>query len=145
MWHSEGAAGLSSIELSIWELFLRGGSRQGGNSIWYCVNGMPQKETLDRAAYTCMLVSYRRLSSQFQFSLSGVTLLYLSQWGGQTRRAERGMGVNILEDERNRIALLQWSLYGLIYRPIDWYIDPVYDSLIVLEFANPIFDFFMVR
>ncbi len=25
--------------------------------------------------------------------------------GGQTRRAERGMGVNILEDERNRIAL----------------------------------------
>ncbi len=28
--------------------------------------------------------------------------------GGQTRRAERGMGgVNILEDERNRIALLQ--------------------------------------
>ncbi len=29
-----------------------------------------------------------------------------------TRRAERGMGVNILEDERNRIALLQWSRYG---------------------------------
>jgi hypothetical protein len=27
--------------------------------------------------------------------------------GGHTRRAERGMGVNILEDERNRIALLQ--------------------------------------
>jgi len=26
--------------------------------------------------------------------------------GGQTRRAERGMGVNILEDERNRIDLL---------------------------------------
>jgi hypothetical protein len=37
---------------------------------------MPQKDTLDRAAYTCMLVSYRRLSSQFQFSLSGVTLVY---------------------------------------------------------------------
>ncbi len=48
-------------------------------SMWYCVNGMPQKETLDRAAYTCMLVSYRRLSPQFQFSLSGVTLVYLSQ------------------------------------------------------------------
>jgi hypothetical protein len=34
--------------------------------------------------------------------------------GVHTRRAERGMGgggVNILEDERNRIALLQWSLY----------------------------------
>jgi hypothetical protein len=41
---------------------------------------MPQKDTLDRAAYTCMLVSYRRLSPQFQFSLSGVTLVYLSQW-----------------------------------------------------------------
>jgi hypothetical protein len=26
--------------------------------------------------------------------------------GGQTRRAERGVGVNILEDERQRIALL---------------------------------------
>jgi hypothetical protein len=36
----------------------------------------PQKDTLDRTAYTCMLVSYRRLSSQFQFSLSGVTLVY---------------------------------------------------------------------
>ncbi len=41
---------------------------------------MPQKDTLERAAYTCMLLSYRRLSSQFQFSLSGVTLVYLSQW-----------------------------------------------------------------
>ncbi len=41
---------------------------------------MPQKDTLDRAAYTCMLVSYRRLSPQFQFSLSGVTLVYLYQW-----------------------------------------------------------------
>ncbi len=37
---------------------------------------MPQKETLDRAAYTCILVSYRHLSPQFQFSLSGVTLVY---------------------------------------------------------------------
>jgi hypothetical protein len=27
--------------------------------------------------------------------------------GGHTRRAERGWGVNILEDERHRIALLQ--------------------------------------
>ncbi len=66
-------------ELSIWEFFLRGVCRQGGNSIWYCVNGMPQKDTLDRAAYTCLLVSYRRLSPQLQFSLSGVTLVYLSQ------------------------------------------------------------------
>jgi hypothetical protein len=41
---------------------------------------MPQKDTLDRVVYTCMLVSYRRLSPQFQFSLSGVTQVYLSQW-----------------------------------------------------------------
>ncbi len=42
---------------------------------------MPQKETLDRAAYTCMLVSYRRLPPQFQFSLSGVTLVYCISMG----------------------------------------------------------------
>jgi hypothetical protein len=41
---------------------------------------MPQKETLDKAAYTCLLVSYRRLSAQFQLSLSAETLGYLSQW-----------------------------------------------------------------
>jgi hypothetical protein len=29
---------------------------------------------------SCLLVSYRRLSAQFQFSLSAVTLGYLSQW-----------------------------------------------------------------
>ncbi len=71
-WHDEGAAGLSCTctELSIWEFpFLRGTCQQGGNSIWYCVNGMHQKDTLDSAAYTCILVSYQRLSPQFQFSL----------------------------------------------------------------------------
>jgi hypothetical protein len=41
---------------------------------------MPQKETLDKAAYTCLLVSYGRLLAQFQFSLSADTLGYLSQW-----------------------------------------------------------------
>jgi hypothetical protein len=41
---------------------------------------MSQRDTLDSAAYTCMLVSYRRLPPQFKFSLSGVTLMYLSQW-----------------------------------------------------------------
>ncbi len=52
---------------------------------------MPQKDTLDRAAYTCMLVSYRRLLSEFQFSLSGVTLVYLSQWSKSTsQRLEQG-------------------------------------------------------
>ncbi len=34
--------------------------------------------------------------------------------GGYTLAGRRGGGgVNILEDERNRIALLQWSLYGV--------------------------------
>jgi hypothetical protein len=48
---------------------------------------MPQKETLDRAAYTCMLVSYRRLPPQFQFSLSGVTLVYcISMCGIEGKR-----------------------------------------------------------
>ncbi len=63
---------------------MRGGCQQGMNSIWYCVNGIPQKEALDKAAYTCLLLSYRRLSAQFQFSLSADTLGYLSQcaWGG---------------------------------------------------------------
>jgi hypothetical protein len=43
---------------------------------------------VDIAAYTCMLVSYRRLSPQFQFSLSSVTLVYLSQWS-QFRRGDK--------------------------------------------------------
>ncbi len=55
-WHGEGAAMLSCTELSIWEFpFLRGACWQGGNSIWYCMNGMPQKYTLDNIPYTTML------------------------------------------------------------------------------------------
>jgi hypothetical protein len=72
---------------------------------------MPQKDTLDRAAYTCMLVSYQRLSAQFQFSLSGVTLVYLSQWlmcspfqgdGGLPRRGapRQGKGVHSKQSSR---------------------------------------------
>jgi hypothetical protein len=40
----------------------------------------PRKETLDSLRTLSWFVSYRRLSSQFQFSLSAVTLEYLSQW-----------------------------------------------------------------
>jgi hypothetical protein len=40
----------------------------------------PQKATLDSLRTLSRFVSYRRLSSQFQFSLSLVTLEYLSQW-----------------------------------------------------------------
>ncbi len=43
---------------------------------------MPQKDTLDRAAYTCMLVSYRCLSAQFEFSMFADTLgFYLNGRG----------------------------------------------------------------
>ncbi len=40
----------------------------------------PQKATLETLSTLSWFVSYRRLSSQFQFSLSLVTLEYLSQW-----------------------------------------------------------------
>ncbi len=40
----------------------------------------PQNATLDSKRTLSLFVSYRRLSSQFQFSLSAVTLGYLSQW-----------------------------------------------------------------
>ncbi len=75
---TEGAAGLFFTELSIWEFsFLRGSCRQGGivyDIVWM---GDPR-----RTPWTVLRtpVSYRRLSSQFQFSLSAVTLVYLSQW-----------------------------------------------------------------
>ncbi len=40
----------------------------------------PQNATLDSKRTLSRFVSNRRLSSQFQFSLSAVTLGYLSQW-----------------------------------------------------------------
>ncbi len=74
-WHGEGAAGLSCTELSIWEFrFLRGVCWQGGNSIWYCLNGMPRRKPWKMCVHLYASVSYRRLSPQFKFSLSGVTL-----------------------------------------------------------------------
>ncbi len=54
---------LCCTELSIWEfLFWGGGCRQWGNSIWYCVNGMPQKDTLEML---CTPVCFRILSMSF--------------------------------------------------------------------------------
>ncbi len=71
-WHGEGAAGLSCPELSIWEFpSLRGTCRQGWNSIWYCVKGMPQKDTLDDVAYTCLL-SYPIVVSHLTFNIFSV-------------------------------------------------------------------------
>ncbi len=49
----------------------------------------PQNATLDSKRTLSWFVSFRRLSSQFQFSLSIVTLEYLSQWLNQ-REKERG-------------------------------------------------------
>jgi hypothetical protein len=40
----------------------------------------PQNATLDSKRTLSRFVSYRSFSSQFQFSLSAVTLEYLSQW-----------------------------------------------------------------
>jgi len=42
----------------------------------------PQNATLDSKRTLSRFLSYRHLSSQFQFSLSAVTLGYLSQWCG---------------------------------------------------------------
>jgi hypothetical protein len=44
----------------------------------------PPKETLDSLRTISWFISNWRLSSQFQFSLSAVTLGYLSQWLGRT-------------------------------------------------------------
>jgi hypothetical protein len=41
----------------------------------------PQNATLDSKRTLSWFASYRRLSAQFQFSLSADTLGYLSQWG----------------------------------------------------------------
>ncbi len=76
-WHGGGASGLSCTELSIWEFpFLRGVCWQRWTSIWYSEKGMPQKDTRTTCVHLYAFVFHRRLSPQFQFSLSGVTLVY---------------------------------------------------------------------
>jgi hypothetical protein len=51
-------------------LFLRGDCRQGGNSIRYCVNGLPQKETLDKLRTpVCFRILSSSLSSVSMFSV----------------------------------------------------------------------------
>ncbi len=49
--------------------------RGGIVHIWYCVNGMPQKETLDNVACTCML-SYPIVVSHYGFNFLCLLLLY---------------------------------------------------------------------
>jgi hypothetical protein len=48
-------------------------------SYWRAIM-IPQKATLDSMSTLSWFVSFWRLSSQLQFSLSAVTLVYLSQW-----------------------------------------------------------------
>ena len=64
--------------------FISGELKSVEYSIYLCLTGEllwpPQKATLDSLCTLFWFVSYRRLSSQFQFSLSLVTLEYLSQW-----------------------------------------------------------------
>jgi hypothetical protein len=52
-----------------------------------------QNATLDSKRTLSRFISYRRLSSQFQFSLSAVTLGYPSQW--YTLAGRRGGGGSI--------------------------------------------------
>ncbi len=70
-WHGEGAAGVSCTELSIWEFpFLRGGCRQWGNSIWYWVNGTPQKDALENVRTpVCFRILSSSLTSVSMFSV----------------------------------------------------------------------------
>jgi hypothetical protein len=55
---------------------------------------------LDSAAYTCMLVSYQRLSLLFQFSVSAVTIVYLSQWGRGRGGGQREGTVDSVEGQQ---------------------------------------------
>ncbi len=64
--------------------FLRGACWQGGNSIWYCVKGIPQKDTLDDVAYTCML-SYPVVVSHLSFNFLCLLLLYNIYLSAQVR------------------------------------------------------------
>ncbi len=82
-WNGVGAAGLSCTELSILEFpFLReGGGAVGSGGIVYDIvwMGCPRRTPWKCCVHLYAFVSYRRLSPQFQFSLSAVTLVYLSR------------------------------------------------------------------
>jgi hypothetical protein len=75
-WHGGGAAGLSCTELSIWEFpFCEGGSVGRGGLVYDIVRkGCPRRTPWTTCVHLYAFVFYRRLSPQFQFSLSPVTL-----------------------------------------------------------------------
>ena len=83
-WHGEGAAGLSCTELCIWEFpSLRGGGGAlGSEGVVYDIMrmGCPRRTPWTTCVHLYAFVFYRRHSPPFQFSLSGATLVYLSQW-----------------------------------------------------------------
>ncbi len=79
-WHGEGTAGLSCTELTIWEFpFLRGVCWQGWTTIWYCENGMPQKDTLDNLRTpVCFRILSSLLTSVSIFSVSCYSIVSIS-------------------------------------------------------------------
>ncbi len=76
-------------ELSIREFpSLRGGGAVGSGGIVYDIvwMGCPRRTPWQCCVHLSASVFYRRLSPQFQFSPSAVTLVYLSQWVGNGER-----------------------------------------------------------
>jgi hypothetical protein len=64
-------------------LFFDGGTAGSGGIIYDIVRkGCPRRTSGKCCVHLYAFVSYRRLSAHFQFSLSTVTLVYLSQWSG---------------------------------------------------------------
>jgi hypothetical protein len=109
--------GQKSIYETFLELpFLKGGLSAGKEyyMVLCRVNGMPQKDTLDKAACTCLLVSYRRLSAQFQFSLSAATLGYLSD---RLHRHKAGVTQTHIEPKLETPAVRQRRRKGKIKVP----------------------------
>jgi hypothetical protein len=83
--------GYSCTELSLWEFpFFKGACRQGGNSMWYCLNGMLQKETLENVHKP---VCFRILSS----SLTSVSIFSVCCYSSVSIS---GIPPNIMVDRR---------------------------------------------
>ncbi len=75
-----------SVQNSPSRSFLLWGGAVGSGGIVYDIvrMGCPRRTHWKCCVHLCASVLYRRLSPPFQFSLSAVTLVYLSQWGSQS-------------------------------------------------------------
>jgi hypothetical protein len=69
----------------------------------------PQNATLDSKRTLSWFVSYWRLSSQFQFSLSAATLGYLSQWVGRWQHIDVKKERGVTTDSHAAVASSWWS------------------------------------